>query len=112
MTKAFEKLPAVSGSFACWTCGAGARSDLEMTRVIMVGLGSAGFSKDGEVIWSEDMLDEDLETPPTVEDVEILAQKEPLADWRIWFYAPLYEAEYQRQGNESWVLVRKGEGFA
>lgn len=107
----FEKLPAVDGSVACFTCGAGARSDLEMERWIAVGFGSAGYSKDGQELWSEQEIGDDGE-PHTVADVEKLALADPDHDWRIYFFAPLYEAEYQRQGDGVWVLVRKGEGFA
>jgi hypothetical protein len=110
----FEKLSAVEGSIACLTCGCGARSDLDPERVIAVGFGSAGYSKDGKNLWSEDEVDRDDEKAefPQVKDVEAMAVKDPDHDWRIYFYAPLYEAEYQRQGDGVWVLVRKGDGFA
>lgn len=105
----FEKLPAVEGSVACLTCGCGARSDLEMERHIAVGFGSAGYSMDGETLWQEGQEEEDY---PTVADVEKMAMADPDHDWRIYFFAPLYEAEYQRQGDGVWVLVRSGDGFA
>jgi hypothetical protein len=108
----FEKLPAVEGSVACLTCGAGARSDLEMERHIAVGFGSAGYSKDGETLWDEQEAGDDWEKMHTVQTVEDLAKADPDHDWRIFFFAPMYEAEYQRQGDGVWVLVRKGEGFA
>lgn len=82
-----------------------------MERAIGVGFGCAGYSKDGEVLWEEDMSME-FDELPTVADVEKLAVESPSSDWRIYFFAPLYEAEYQRQGNRHWVLVRKGQGFA
>lgn len=107
----WKKLPPVEGSVACLTCGAGARSDLEMDRVIAVGFGDAGFTKDGIGVWSEsDAKDED--DFRTVGEVEALAMGDPDHDWRIYYFAPLYEAEYQRQGDGTWVLVKKGEGFA
>lgn len=81
-----------------------------MDRPICVGFGGAGYRKDGETIWDEgDDPDADV---PTVADVEKLALADPDHDWRIFFFTPLYEAEYQRQGEGVWVLVRKGEGFA
>ncbi len=108
---AFEKLPAVEGSVACLTCGAGARSDLQMERIILTGFGDAGYSKNGEVLWSESqsMHDDDA---PSVADVEKLAAADPDHDWRIFYYGPMYEAEYQRQGEGVWVLISKGDGFA
>lgn len=107
----WKKLPAVEGSVACLTCGAGARTDIGMDQMIAVGFGGAGYSRDGEPLFDES-ADPDAEEPPTVGDVEKLALSDPDHDWRIYFYAPLYEAEYQRQGEGVWVLVRKGEGFA
>lgn len=107
----YEKLPKVKGSISCGTCGCGARSDLPLQKLIAVGFGTAGYSKDGVTLWQEQPEDEG-ENCFTVEYVEKLAQKEPEADWRIFFYAPLYEAEYQRQGENVWALVKKGEGFA
>lgn len=106
----WTKLPAVEGSVACFTCGAGARSDLEMGRMIAVGFGAAGYSKDGLDIWTEGGADD--EEPPTVAQVEAMALADPDHDWRIYFEAPLYSAEYQRQAEGVWVLIRKGEGFA
>jgi len=108
----FEKLPAVEGSLACLTCGCGARSDLEMDRGIAVGFGSAGYSRDGVELWNEQEINNEEDDAHTVGYVESIAKLQPDHDWRIYFYAPLYEAEYQRQGNDLWVLVRKGMGFA
>lgn len=107
----WTRLPAVPGSIACLTCGAGARTDLEPTRTIAVGFGSANYSRDGVTLWSESPCDEDQQCP-TVADVEALAAADPDHDWRIAFFAPLYDAEYQRQGDGVWVLVSKGPGFA
>ena len=112
MQTSFEKLPAVEGSVACLTCGCGARSDLSMERMIAVGFGSAGYSRDGVQLWDEGTTEEGEEKLPTVADVEELAKADPDHDWRIFFFAPLYESEYQRQGEGVWVLVRKGMGFA
>jgi hypothetical protein len=48
----------------------------------------------------------------TGQDAEDAASKDPDHDWRVHFYAPLYEAHYQRQDEKHWVLVEKGQGFA
>jgi hypothetical protein len=80
-----------------------------MERSIAVGFGSAGYSRDGEILWQEGHEEEDF---PKVADVEEMAAADPEHDWRIYFFAPLYEAEYQRQGDGVWVLVRSGDGFA
>ena len=80
--------------------------------MIAVGFGSAGYSRDGVQLWDEGTTEEGEEKLPTVADVEELAKADPDHDWRIFFFAPLYESEYQRQGDGVWVLVRKGMGFA
>lgn len=109
----WTKLPAVEGSIACLTCNSGAKSDLDMQRHICVGFGDAGYSKDGETLYSEGSSQlSDYDDAPMVMDVESLAMADPDHDWRIWFFSPMYEAEYQRQGLGVWVLVRKGNGFA
>ena len=107
----FEILPRVGGGVVCLTCGCGPTNDLLMEREIAVGFGSAGYKKDGVTVWEEAEAP-DAEEYPTVASVETIAKDDPDHDWRIFFYAPLYEAEYQRQGEGIWVLVRKGEGFA
>ena len=111
----WTKLPAVKGSIACVTCNSGAKSDIGMDRHIAVGFGSAGYSKDGTVLWDENMptsRDLDWDEIPTVRDVESLAMADPDHDWRIYFFAPMYEAEYQRQELCVWVLIKNGDGFA
>jgi hypothetical protein len=102
-------LPRIEGHVCCLTCGIGPRNELSIDREIAVGFGSAGYSKDGVTLWQESPRDKNF---PTVADVEALALADPEHDWRIFFWAPLYEAEYQRQGPGLWVLVKKGPGFA
>lgn len=111
MKTTFVKLPAIKGHECCGTCHCGPVNDLEMERGIAVGFGSAGYSKDGEVLWQENGTEE-WEDIPKVQHVEDLAKANPDHDWRIYFFAPLYESEYQRQGDGIWVLVSKGQGFA
>ena len=107
----WTKLPPIEGSVACLTCGCGANTDLHMGREIAVGFGNAGYSKDRETLWEENQ-EPDAEEYPTVQSVESLAKGDPDHDWRIFFYAPLYEAVYQRQGDGVWILIQKGQGFA
>lgn len=102
--------PITEGSVACLTCGCGAHTALGLDRRLAVGFGDCTVTKDGEHVYSEnDQPDCDYWS---VSDAEELAVKEPDADWRISFDAPLYDAEYQRQGKGHWVLVKKGMGFA
>lgn len=106
----WTRLPPIEGSLACATCGAGAHSDLEPERGLFA-YGSADYSRNGEVLWSFDMSDEDA-PPVTVADVEALAAADPDHDWRISFDTPMWFGEYQRHGPGVWALVRKGPGFA
>ena len=78
--------------------------------VIAVGFGSASVTRDGELVYDEDRVDE--ENFWTCADAENAARKDPFHDWRISFYAPLYEAVYQRHAAGKWMLIEKGKGFA
>lgn len=106
----WTKLPPIEGSTACVTCGCGAHEVLHPHKLLAVGFGGVTVSKDGEQIYSEPQVDEDNFWE--CKDAETIAKHDPDHDYRIHFYAPLYEAEYQRQGDNHWVLIRKGEGFA
>lgn len=86
-----------------------------MNAFLAVGFGDVTVTRDGKRIYSE------LTQPKTkggwakawtAKHVEKIAAKDPKHDWRVLFLAPLYEAEYQRQGKGHWPLVRKGLGFA
>jgi hypothetical protein len=109
----WKKLPVAKDAPPLMECCCGARGHIHMGNQIVVGFGDAGYSKDGHYLWTESEFDHDSNEPaPTVADVEKLAAADPDHDWRIYFFAPLSEAEYQRQGPNKWVLVRSGKGFA
>lgn len=112
------KLPAIEGRTACYTCGCGSHDILEMDRLLVVGFGDVSVKKNGLTVWSEmdAMHESERENKdPTLweaKDAEKIAKDDPDNDWRIHFLAPMYEAEYQRQGEAHWVLISRGEGFA
>lgn len=114
----FTILPAVGGRTACLTCGCGAHDTLNPHALLGVGFGTCNVTKDGMEIWSEQMADREAAQSGKnamlwqCSDAEDEALKDPNHDWRIHFFAALYEAEYQRQGAGHWVLVSKGLGFA
>ena len=108
----WTRLPPVEGRTVCLTCGAGSDATLPPERLIAVGFGAAGYTCDGAALWVEDRNAPEDTALPTCADVEALAKADPDHDWRIFFYAAMYDAEYQRQGDGHWVLVRRGEGFA
>lgn len=120
---AFTRLPAIEdihqGCFDCSCIEKIAPMDL----IIAVGFGEAKIIKDNKVIYAETVYDEedgsreqyfDLSRYdfPTLERFEALAQKDPDHDWRIILNAPLRYSEYQRQGNNKWILIKSGKGFA
>lgn len=106
----WEKLqPIEGGPGGCLTCGY-QHSIAPMDMVIAVGFGIANVTKDGVVIYDENSVKN--EKFWTVKDAENRAKKDPDHDWRIFLDAPLSMREYQRQGENLWVLVEKGEGFA
>lgn len=106
----FKLLPPIKGSIACLTCGSGSHDIMDMNDLLGVGFGDVTVTKDGELIYSE--IGREMNELWNGEDAENEALKDPDHDWRVHFYAPLYEAHYQRQGDKHWVLVEKGEGFA
>lgn len=88
------------------------RPILAMDRVIAVGLGSAGVTRDGTWLYDESEAMHREEDFWTVAMAERLATKDPEHDWRIVMHGPLHGETYQRHGPQAWVLVEKNEGFA
>jgi len=108
----------------------------QLDRMLAVGFGAVTVTKNGTCLYDEQewahsqghrnplaMTDAELEAAlavggedlveyPTLATYEARAAADPDHDWRVCFYAPLHEEEYQRQGPEAWVLIRSGEGFA
>lgn len=109
---AWEKKPALetSGGSACLCCGTPTTA-FEMDSWIAVGFGGAGVTKDGKEVWSENQSEDDAEVW-TGAQAEEVAAADPDHDWRIYLYAPLYEAVYQRHAEGQWVLIERGMGFA
>lgn len=78
--------------------------------IIAVGFGSAYCSKGDDIVYDEsDVFDEKYKT---CGDMEQLALADPEHDWRIHYFAPLYEQVFQRHAPGQWVLIEKGKGFA
>lgn len=98
------------GSKGCLCCGV-MHQTLQPGAVIAVGFGAATAMKGNEVVYDEQDVPHDSDFA-TCADIEKLALADPDHDWRISYYAPLYEAVYQRHGEGHWVLIEKGQGFA
>jgi hypothetical protein len=114
----FQPQPPIKGSTACLTCGCGSHDTMSMDALLGVGFGDCTVTKDGEQIYSEMATTHEAERQGKDlmlwegKDAEEAAAKDPNHDWRVHFFAPLYEAEYQRQGDGHWPLISKGLGFA
>ena len=109
---AFEKLPQVKNEdlrIGCLNCSTAAIV-APMDMIIAVGFGSAIVTKDGELIYDEQRIED--EKYWTVQDAENLAVKEPDCDWRIEKFGPLHGETFQRQGDGNWVCVESNKGFA
>jgi hypothetical protein len=78
--------------------------------LIAVGFGDAQVTRDGTVVYSEmDAADESFHY---LREFEALAKLDPDHDWRVLLDAPLRSEEYQRHGDDQWVLINSGMGFA
>lgn len=89
----WAKLPALPGFQHCNMCPP--KPDLlPLDAPLSVGFGTVTVSKGDETLWDGD----DFNT--RLRQFEIAARKDPDNDWRVTFYAPLYEAEYQRVGTD------------
>lgn len=110
---AWTKLPPVANPgfrSGCLNCGP-QPPNLHMETTLAVGFGSCTVSKDGTGIYDEGMVPNG-EDAPILQKYEDMAKADPDHDWRVAFYGAMSETEYQRQGDEAWVLVKKGDGFA
>ena len=109
----WKKLPAIDpGGNPCLNCP-DPQSILPSEAIIAVGFGSAGLSKDGEIIWDEirDGRNMEWEDMLTVAQAEALAAADPDHDWRIYLHGPMHGETYQRQDGQ-WICVERNKGFA
>ena len=78
---------------------------------IGVGFGEARLTRDGETVWEETPGGE-YDELLTVGEADDMASLEPLRDWRLVMYAPLWGRTWQRQSDGEWVEIDRNEGFA
>ena len=109
----YTPLNPILGGHGGYLCGY-QHSILPLENIIAVGFGMATLTKDNEVIYDENEVDDakGFDSYMTVKQAEEIAAKDPKHDWRIHLVAPLSERHYQRQGENKWVLYEKGQGFA
>lgn len=108
----FEILPPVLKEdikHGCLNCGH-TEEIAHLESIVAAGFGYAGITKDGQSVYQDDPHSE--EDAPTLQRFEDMAKADPDHDWRFTLNLPLRDAEYQRQGDARWVLVKSGMGFA
>lgn len=101
----WEKLPVAQEYRACNVCPPKGAT-LPMDAVLAVGFGAVTVTKGRQRCWSGD--DEEM----TLAKIEELAKVEPNNDWRVKFDGAMRQLTYQRHGNDEWVLIHSGVGFA
>ncbi len=110
MTTKWKKLPQLKGRvIGCLHCGYTEGKASTKTRII-AGFGEAIIKKDSELIYQAP-YDLEWKDAKTLQTFENMAKKDPDHDWRFELILPLREAEYQRHGDNNWVLVKVGQGF-
>ncbi len=78
----------------------------KLNGALAVGFGLVSVKCNNKTVWCGD----DLKV--TLQCFENKARKWKKGDWRLKIDGPLYDAEYQRQGRNNWILIKKGLGFA
>lgn len=109
----FEKVPAlkIEGLNIGCPCCSTAAMVAPMDMLIAVGFGSACVTKNGELIYQEQSVENDNDYW-TVKDAENEALKDPDCDWRIVKFGPLHGETFQRHGDGIWVCIESNRGFA
>jgi hypothetical protein len=101
-------------SKGCLNCGL-APIKLPMNYRIVQGFGGAHIMRNGKIYYWPDNWDgspESWKKQKTLMSIENTARKSPRDDWRLENCQPLHFEEYQRQGKNNWVMVKKNMGFA
>jgi len=108
-TATWKREPLDGGvSSGCLNCG-GRGSVHPLDGTLGVGFGMCAVTKDDETVWFEGP---DTEEYPTLQQFEDMARQDPEHDWTVSYDAPMWSGVWQRHGEDEWVLVERGEGFA
>lgn len=106
-----KKEKTIKGGVAgCVNCGC-TESRLPMNTRLYNGFGGWMITKDDDVFFME-KVNTDFNKSKTLRYIEKQARLAPGCDWRAVLNLPLRSAVYQRQGNNKWMLIKKGMGFA
>ena len=83
-------------------------SEASLNMLIAIGFGSIDLIKNGNKIEIPNFV----EGETRLKDLEKIAIKEPLVDWKLKINDPLWGATWQRQGTGKWIVVDTNKGFA
>ncbi|MBN2744502.1 MAG: hypothetical protein JXR39_11475 [Marinilabiliaceae bacterium] len=104
-------LPAIKGGVAgCLNCGY-TDDILPLDTKLYSSFGGWMISKNGIQFFRE-KANVEYDNSKPLSAIELIAKEEPQSDWRAHLDLPLRSATYQRQGDNNWILVERGEGFA
>ncbi len=93
-------------------CG-GTSENLDLETRLYNGFGGWQITKNGDLFFQEDCRQEKAwEENKQLSEFEKIAQQDPGHDWRAIFDLPLSGGQYQRHGENKWVLISSNQGFA
>lgn len=94
------------GGSPAFVCPPPPKDSLSLDTILGVGFGVVTVRKDDTVVWWGDSERKRLRS------IERLARHAPRKRWTVTFEAALSGAVFERQGPDTWVLVKTLEGFA
>lgn len=84
---------------------------LPMTTELYNGFGGWQITKNRESYFTEEPNME-FDECKTLAQIELEVKSDPDHDWKAVLDLPLRSAVYQRRGEDEWVLIETGMGFA
>lgn len=106
--------PHLEPEIGCLNCGGGEmeRRDGEiladMDTELCMGFGGWTITLNGVLYFQSDSD----EGGPPLSSIEEIARDQPDNDWRAEYTGMMRDATFQRQGENRWVLIASGPGFA
>ena len=114
MAKWTKQKPHLEPHIGCLNCGGGEMNHeadvilAEMETELYFGFGGWTVTLNGELHFQADPEGDS----PLLLEIERETAKSPDNDWRIEYHGAMRDATYQRQGENRWVLIASGPGFA
>lgn len=111
---AFKKETAIpiEGIGAGCLCCSGTVQILPLDTNLYFGFGGYSVTKDGQLWYEADPTSDEMMNGKLLSEIEQDAKADPDCDWRVNLNLPLRDGEWQRHGDDTWVLIKVGQGFA